>query len=131
MAAAKKKVSKKTSASLPPAADIPAGFEQIGSGYAPTWKPEEGQALQGKITGAVKTVELKQGRKTVDRRAMEVTEDNTGSRFTVWESAALGEFFDEADKRGEGASVFIRFDRYGEAKKAGQNPPKLFTTAMA
>lgn len=115
---------------LPPAEDVPEGFETIGSGYAPTWKPEEGmRVLHGPVTGAVREVELTIGRKKQNRRCMEVTQKKSGERFTVWESAALGDLFDTVTDTGEGPEVFIRFDGYGK-KKAGQNPPKLFTVAI-
>jgi len=134
--ASKKKVSKKTASApasadaLPTGGDIPEGFEQIGAGYAPTWKPEEhGKLLHGKVTGGVRDVELTIGRKKQNRRCMEVTRKKSGERFTLWESAALGELFDQVAETGEGPEVYVRFDGYGK-KKAGQNAPKLFTVAI-
>ena len=138
---AKKKVSKKTTAkasatataeatALPEGDNIPEGFEQIGGGYAPTWKPEEhGKLLHGPVTGGVREVELTIGRKKQTRRCMEVTQKKSGVRYTLWESAALGELFDQIVTEGEGPELYIRFDGYGK-KKAGQNPPKLFTVAI-
>ncbi len=115
---------------MPEGGDIPEGFEQIGAGYAPTWKPEEhGKLLHGKVTGGVRDVELTIGRKKQNRRCMEVTRKKSGERFTLWESAALGELFDQIADTGEGPEVYVRFDGYGK-KKAGQNAPKLFTVAI-
>ncbi len=129
--ASRKKAPAKASASALPAGEsIPEGFEEIGGGYAATWKPEEhGKLLHGPVTGGVRVVELTIGRKKQERRCMEVTQKKTGERFTLWESAALGELFDTIAETGEGPELYIRFDGYGK-KKAGQNPPKLFTVAI-
>ena len=131
-----KKTTKKTSkpatapaTALPQGGDIPEGFEQLGGGYAPTWKVEDHRVLHGQVTGAVREVELTIGRKKQQRRCMEVTAKKSGERFTVWESAALGELFDQITELGEGPEVYLRFDGHGKAK-AGQNPPKLFTVAI-
>lgn len=137
---ASKKTSKKTSkksanatasasASAPAQQDIPDGFTQMGGGYAPTWEVEKRAVLHGSVTGAVREVELTIGRKKQTRRCMEIT-SKEGERFTVWESAALGDFFDHVTEAGEGGMYFLRFDGYGK-KKTGQNPPKLFTIAAA
>lgn len=135
----KKKASKKSKASkakakaaapaksLPQGSDIPEGMQQIGGGFAPTWKPEIGESLHGTISGGVRDVELTIGRKKQTRRCLEFTTKD-GDKFTIWESAALGDFFDTVSENGEGGEYFIRFDGYGR-KKAGQNPPKLFTVA--
>jgi len=114
---------------LPEGEAIPEGFEKIGGGYAPTWKPEELTVLHGPVTGAVREVELTIGRKKQTRRCMEVTRKKSGETYTVWESAALGELFDQIAEIGEGPEVWLRFDGFGK-KKAGQNPPKLFTVAI-
>ncbi len=139
---ATKKVSKKTSnrksatatdTALPTSASIPEGFKQLGGGYAATWKPENiGDQLQGFISGEPREVEFKQGRKVVQRNVMEVT-DEAGNRFAVWQSAALGELFEHVRELGSdaiGVAVFLQYDGLGK-KKANQNPPKLFTVAMA
>lgn len=130
---AKKKAAKKTApatAALPAQEAIPEGFEQIGGGYAPTWKPEEhGKLLHGKVTGSVREVEMTIGKKKTTRRCMEVTQKKSGVRLTLWESAALVELFDTISETGEGPEVYVRFDGYGK-KKPGQNPPKLFTVAI-
>lgn len=132
---AKKKAAKKTApasapAALPEADEIPEGFEQVGGGYAATWKPEEhGKLLHGKVTGGVREVEMTIGRKKTNRRCMEVTQKKSGERLTLWESAALVDLFDQIAETGEGPEVFVRFDGYGK-KKPGQNPPKLFTVAV-
>ena len=130
----KKKTAKATATaaakSLPKGSDIPEGMQQIGGGYAPSWKPEEVPSIHGTVTGGVREVEMTIGRKKQTRRCLELTDKNTEQRYTVWESAALGDFFDVVAEAGEGGEYFIRFDGYGTAKK-GQNPPKLFTVAAA
>jgi hypothetical protein len=137
---AKKKASKKTSkkrpakakasatASAPAREDIPKGFTQMGGGYAPTWDVEKRAVLHGTVTGGVREVELTIGRKKQTRRCLEMTTLDGAERFTVWESAALGDFFDHVTEAGEGGEYYLRFEGYGK-KKAGQNPPKLFTVA--
>lgn len=127
--AARKKAPAKATA-LPAQEAIPEGFEQIGGGYAPTWKPEEhGKLLHGPVTGGVREVEMTIGRKKTTRRCMEVTQKKNGERFTLWESAALVELFEQIVDLGEGPELYVRFDGYGK-KKPGQNPPKLFTVAL-
>jgi len=132
----KKKSSKKKTAkatakaparSLPQGSDIPEGMQQIGGGFAPSWNPEVGDSVHGLITGGVREVEMTIGRKKQQRRCLELT-THDGDRFTIWESAALGDFFDQVAENGEGGEYFLRLDGYGK-KKAGQNPPKLFTVA--
>lgn len=126
-----KKTAKRTATALPQSNDIPEGMKQIGGGYAPTWEPNEGDVIYGPATSEVKVVEMTIGRKKQERRCVEITDNETGNRVTVWESAALGELFDQLAKAGLGTLVYIRFDGLGKAKKAGQNPPKLFTAALA
>ena len=141
MAKTAKKTAKKTArkkapakaaaapAALPEVEAIPEGMEEIGGGYAPTWKPEERKVLHGPVTGGVREVEMTIGRKKQTRRCMEVTAKKSGERFTLWESAALGALFDQVVETGEGPEVYLRFEGYGK-KKAGQNPPKLFKVAI-
>lgn len=120
-----------SAAALPQPADIPAGMKQIGGGYAPTWDPKEGEAIHGPTTSPVKEVEMTIGRKKQTRRCVEVTDQDTGSRVTLWESAALVELFDQLAEAGLGTVVYVRFDGLGKVRKAGQNPPKLYTAALA
>lgn len=117
---------------------IPKGLTRIGTGNAPTWKPEvAGDTIHGKVSDAVKVVEFTQKRKvkgkmveeTTERRVFELT-DEAGDRHAIWESAALVELFDLVNEKGVGLEVWIQFDGYGK-KKPGQNAPKLFTVAAA
>ena len=76
---AKKKVTKKASVTALPATDsIPEGFEKIGGGYAPTWKPEEQKTIHGKVTGGVRDIELTIRKEKRNVRCMEVTQKKTG-----------------------------------------------------
>ena len=127
---AKKKAPANAAATaLPNSEEIPEGFEEIGGGYAQTWRVEDRAVLHGPVTGGVREVELTIGRKKQTRRCMEVTAKKSGERFTVWESAALGDLFDQIAETGEGPEVYIKFKGFGK-KKPGQNPPKLFTVAI-
>ncbi len=130
---ATKKTTRKSSSALGNIAgsSIPEGMKPIGGGYADTWNPNEGDSIHGPTTSEVKKVELRIGRKVQTRRCVEITDNESGVRLTVWESAALGELFDTLAESGEGTIVFIRFKGLGKAKKAGQNPPKLFEAAVA
>ncbi len=132
--ARKKAPSKSASAkNLPQSTEIPQGMKQMGGGYAPSWKPENiGDSLQAVVTSLPREVEFKQGRKTVQRNVIEVT-DMAGNRHAVWQSAALGELFDLIAALGEdgiGLEIFLCYDGEGK-KKPGQNPPKLYTVAIA
>ncbi len=130
----KKSTRKATAKALPQSSNIPEGMKQMGGGYAPTWKPEtEGESIHGKVSDPVRDVKFKQGRKEVERRVCEVTTIDGENRFAIWESAALGDLFDALVELGDdavGTEVYLQFDGLGK-KKAGQNPPKLFTVAMA
>jgi len=126
---AKKKTAKANA--LPASADIPSGMKQIGGGYAPTWEPSEGDTLHGPTTSEVKEVEMTIGRRKQTRRCVEIMDSNTEQRFTIWESAALVELFDALADSGRGTVVYIKFMGLGKVKKAGQNPPKLYTAALA
>ncbi len=110
---------------------VPEGFRPLGGGYGESWNPEPGDILTGPITGAVREIEVKRGRKTVNTRVMEVT-DSEGGRHTVWDCATLSPLFDEVQGMGAdavGVEVWMQFDGIGK-KKPGQNPPKLFTAAI-
>ena len=136
--APRKKAPRKTAAQEypePAPAEIPKGMKQLGGSYAKTWEPEIGESLHGVVTGGVRSVEMpKRGRMPAStRRVIEVTNHADQRRVAIWESAALGELFDslnDLDENGKGQEVFIQFDGLGK-KKAGQNPPKLFTVALA
>jgi len=130
---ATKKAPAKGTAGLPTSSAVPAGFKQLGGGYADSWNPEPGDVLCGEVTGDIRELEVKRGRKTVQTRVMEVTDEATGKRLTVWESATLAPLFDTLAGYTDGAlgsRVWIQFDGLGK-KKTGQNPPKLFTVAIA
>jgi hypothetical protein len=105
----------------------PKGMKMIEGGYAKSWNVEEFDTISGKVSEGPKTVQLTQGKKTVDRRCIEVKTDD-GERYTVWESAALGALFAAIEEQAP-CKVWIHFTGYGTAKK-GQNPPKLFESAI-
>jgi hypothetical protein len=135
MATARKKTTTRRKADTMPANNaVPAGFKQLGGGYADSWNPEPGDVLIGSVTGEIRSLEVKRGRKTVTTRVMEVTEDETGKRYSVWDSATLSPLFDELqgyDGGPVGTGIYIKFDGLGKSKGKGMNPPKLFTVAIA
>lgn len=107
---------------------LPPGFRTVSSSYAPTWQPwndeEQPTELVG-TWGAVRTVETKRGRGTQEQQVCSIDTEDHGS-FTVWCSAALVPFFEEAK---EGDTVFLRFDGMGPARGRKQ-PMKLITAAI-
>lgn len=118
---------------------IPEHMRKLEGSYAPTWKPEtEGDAVHLIVTKGVHSVEVESGRgkgkRIEQRRIFEGhTVGDEDERFGVWESATLSNLFDElnaSDREGVGREVFVRYDGVGKAKP-GQNPPKLFTCAIA
>ncbi len=106
---------------------VPKGMTQLAGGYAKTWNVEEKSTMHGAVSEAPRTVTLTQGKKTVDRRCIEV-KDEDGERYTVWESAGLVNLFEALTEKAP-CKVWIHFTGYGTAKK-GQNAPKLFETAI-
>jgi len=102
-------------------------MKAIQGGYAATWNVDELPVLQGTVSDAPKTVTLTQGKRQVERRCIEVKTAD-GDRFTVWESAALVPLFGALAEEAP-CKVWIAFKGYGTAKK-GQNPPKLFDSAI-
>lgn len=106
-------------------ADVPKGMKALSGSFAPTWDPAKVGTLDGTF-GPIKTVPLKQGNKTQDRRCVEFKTQG-GERFTVWESAGLRTLFDEVKP---GTRVFIKYEGLGQAKR-GQNAPKRFLVAVA
>ena len=124
MATAKAKKAEQTSAAAPPK-----GMREISGSYAKSWDVEKKPLMYGIVKEKAKTVTLTQGKKQVDRQCIEVEEDETGERYTVWESAGLKNLFSALDEADLPATVWIKFTGYGTAKK-GQNPPKLFDAAI-
>ena len=117
----------KNQASTAPRAAIPKGMKVIEGGYAKSWDVEALPILTGKVEHAPKVVTLRQGKKEVERKCMEVRTDD-GERYTVWESAGLIPLFENVTENAP-CTVWISFRGYGTAKK-GQNPPKLFDVAV-
>ncbi len=64
------------------------------------------------------------------RLQQEVSSRNAqdGERFTVWESAGLVNLFSAIEEKAP-CTVWIHFRGFGTAKR-GQNPPKLFDSAI-
>lgn len=124
---AKAKAETKAAATKSTSQPAPRGMKMIQGGYAKSWNVEEQDTIQGAVNDAPRVVQLTQGKKQVERRCIEVKTDS-GDRFTVWESAALGSLFEAITEQAP-CKVWIHFLGYGTAKK-GQNPPKLFEAAI-
>ncbi len=120
------------SSSLPQAADIPKGMKQLGGSFSPTWTPTTvGDSIHGIVSDLPKDLILNEGTKKENKaRVMEVT-DMGGARHAIWDSAVLNPLFNAIEESGEiGQEIYIRYDGLG-VKKGKNNPPKLFTVAMA
>lgn len=122
--AARKKAA--TQAKAAPTGQLPEGYRRLNAGFAASWEPEVGDVLEGEVT-AIRDVEMKRGRKTVTTRAMEIEQED-GSKWTLWESALLNELFEQAQV---GSQVFVMYEGVGKSSKAGQNPPKMYTSGIA
>lgn len=128
---ANKKASKKTAKvdrPDPSEVKVPEGFKAISGAFAPTWAPNENEGQPGEITGIwgkERIVQIRRGRGMQDNRVCTIQTDNEA--YTIWCSAGLVPLFDSAE---EGDEVYIRYDGLGKAK-GKQNPPKLYTTAIA
>jgi hypothetical protein len=118
---------KKAPAAPSNAAAVPKGMSMISGGYAATWDVEKQDTLEGAVADKPRAVELTQDKKKVERRCIEV-KTSDGERFTVWESAGLVNLFSAIEEKAP-CTVWIHFRGFGTAKR-GQNPPKLFDSAI-
>lgn len=98
----------------------PAGFKRADTDVDdyPAWDFENG-TLTGTVA-KVKTVELIRRGEPVDVR-MAVVDEVGGKKWTLWESANLGDFFDNI-----GAGSEIQISQSGEAKLSGNRAMKLY-----
>ena len=120
--AAKAKATAKNASAQPPK-----GMTLIAGGYANSWDVDTLSTMEGTVNDPPRVVQITQGGKLQDRKCVEVKTDS-GERFTVWESAALVNFFEVLAEKAP-CRVWIHFLGYGKAKK-GQNAPKLFEAAV-
>ena len=128
----KAKAKAKAGSSLPESNDIPKGMRQVGGDNADTFEFENiGDSIQGFVSILPKELTLNKGKTNQNiTRVMEIT-DTEDNRHAVWESSNLISLFDDVCNAGVGVEVYIRYDGLGFAKKHGQNPPRLFTAAIA
>lgn len=122
------KKSAKTNAPDPSEIKVPQGFKPISGAFAPTWNPAEDENQPQEIVGTwgkERIVTIRRGRGVQEQRVVPIQTETEA--WTLWCSAGLVALFDSAE---EGDEVYIRFDGLGQ-KKGKQNPPKLFTTAIA
>jgi len=100
---------------------LPEGFRDL-SGGGEEWQPVIGESIQG-VVRRIKMIPKGTGSVKVDTRVMLL--DTQKGAMQVWESAMLGDLFDEAK---EGDVVFIRFDETKQNKT--DNPTKMFTVGL-
>lgn len=86
---------------------LPEGYTAIVGDRGEKWDYEAHPVLEG-VVEYVRTVEVGTGRNKREARIMSVRTAD-GRLFDVWESAALSEFFNQAD---EGTEVAIAFRGY-------------------
>lgn len=130
MATAKKAVKKvaakgKTFAKV----ELPKGFTAIASGsFGDVWDYEKHPVLVGIVTGDVREVEQKAKRKGEQNRTsrvISVKSEADGKIYTVWESAALEEFFNHVQRK---MRVAITFHGYRDVGRP--QPMKVFQGAF-
>lgn len=109
--------------------ELPKGFTAITSGaFGEVWDYENHPVLVGKVTGDVRTVKQKpkaKGEKPRDTRVITVKSEADGKLYTVWESAALEEFFNHVQR---GMRVAISF--HGLRDVGRPQPMKVFQGAF-
>ena len=109
---------------------LPAGFTVITNGeYGQEWDYERAPVLLGTIAGAVREIEVKRG-KTLEMQKVVTVKGTVASKdgeiagdgvFTVWDSGALHEWFNQVQP---GMSVAVVFKGYRDTGKG--SPMKDF-----
>ena len=109
--------------------ELPKGFTAIASGsFGEVWDYENHPVLVGKVMGDVRTVTQKakrKGEKDRESRVITVKSEADGKLYTVWESAALEEFFNHVQR---GMRVAISFHGYRDVGRP--QPMKVFQGAF-
>ena len=109
--------------------ELPKGFTAIASGsFGDVWDYENHPVLVGKVTGDVREIEQKakrKGEKDRTTRVITVKSEEDGKLYTVWESAALEEFFNHVQR---GMRVAISF--HGLRDVGRPQPMKVFQGAF-
>lgn len=105
-------------------AAIPAGYERVQSGdFAQAHDFKKWPVLEGEVLG-IKTLTQGKGKEKREVRLAVVHRGDVP--VTLWESAALGSFFDQVKI---GDRVYVKFD--GLIKLRGRKQPmKAFTSAI-
>lgn len=126
-----KKTNAKTSSRKPSYANVelPAGFTAIASGsFGDVWDYENHPVLVGKVTGDVRSITQKakrKGEKDRETRVITVKSEADGKMYTVWESAALEEFFNHVQR---GMRVALSFHGFRDVGRP--QPMKVFQGAF-
>lgn len=109
--------------------ELPKGFTAIASGsFGDVWDYENHPVLVGKVTGDVREIEQKakrKGEKDRTTRVITVKSEDDGKLYTVWESAALEEFFNHVQR---GMRVAITFHGFRDVGRP--QPMKVFQGAF-
>lgn len=109
--------------------ELPKGFTAIASGsFGDVWDYENHPVLVGKVTGDVRSVTQKakrKGEKDRESRVITVKSEADGKMYTVWESAALEEFFNHVQR---GMRVAISFHGFRDVGRP--QPMKVFQGAF-
>lgn len=103
---------------------IPKGFNAVSGVNVPAWDFDKNAIFQGVVLN-VKDVH-KGGKILSDTRVM-TAKDDDGNVWAIWESALLGDLFDQSEA---GDEVYMQLDGYEPAKKANQSDTKMFTTGI-
>ena len=129
MASAKKQVKKSTSKASYAKVELPKGFTAIASGsFGEVWEYEKHPVLVGKVVGDVRSITqkpMKKGEKPRDTRVITVRSEADGKTYTVWESAALEEFFNHVQR-----SMRVAITFHGLRDVGRPQPMKVFQGAF-
>lgn len=109
--------------------ELPTGFTAITSGvFGDVWEYEDHPVLVGRVSGDVRLITQKakrKGEKDRESRVITVKSESDGKLYTVWESAALEEFFNHVAR---GMRVAITFHGYRDVGRP--LPMKVFQGAF-
>jgi len=126
--ASKKIVSKKAKTNYAKV-ELPKGFTAIASGsFGDVWDYENHPVLVGKVVGDVRSITQKakrKGEKDRESRVITVKSEADGKIYSVWDSAALEEFFNHVQR---GMRVALSFHGYRDVGRP--QPMKVFQGAF-
>lgn len=104
--------------------EIPDGFSAVSGVNTPAWDFSKDATLQAHV---LSKKEVKKGGKILSDTRVLVVKTSDGDLHAVWESALLGDLFDQAEA---GDEVYMQFVGTEPSKKKGQSDTKLFKTGI-